>query len=70
MWRVLEWVDRQRANPMARLKGEHVRERSAHYGFRAGRYLQLPGGRSVWESRSFMVLFLITFTGIKKNGKT
>lgn len=29
MWRSLEWVDRQRANPMARLRGERVRNRSA-----------------------------------------
>jgi hypothetical protein len=27
MWRTLEWVDRQRANPMARLRGERVRKR-------------------------------------------
>jgi hypothetical protein len=26
MYRTLEWVDRQRANPMARLRGERVRE--------------------------------------------
>jgi hypothetical protein len=26
MWRTLEWVDRQRANPIARLRGERVRE--------------------------------------------
>ncbi len=32
MWRTLEWVDRQRANPMARLKGERVRNRSADHG--------------------------------------
>jgi hypothetical protein len=31
-WRVLEWVDRQRANPMARLRGERVRNRSAKDG--------------------------------------
>jgi hypothetical protein len=29
MWRTLEWVDRQRENPMARLTGERVRKRSA-----------------------------------------
>lgn len=29
MWRTLEWVDHQRANPMARLRGERVRKRSA-----------------------------------------
>ena len=29
MWRTLEWVDHQRANPMARLRGERVRNRSA-----------------------------------------
>ena len=28
-WRTLEWIDRQRANPMARLGGERVRYRSA-----------------------------------------
>ena len=32
MWRTLEWVDRQRANPMARLRGERVRNRSAEDG--------------------------------------
>jgi hypothetical protein len=32
MCRTLEWVDRQRANPMARLGGEHVRDRSRHSG--------------------------------------
>lgn len=32
MWRTLEWVDRQRANPMARLRGERVRMRSADNG--------------------------------------
>ena len=32
MWRTLEWVDRQRANPMARLRGERVRDRSAKDG--------------------------------------
>lgn len=34
MWRTLEWVDRQRANPMARLRGERVRNRSADHGLR------------------------------------
>jgi hypothetical protein len=32
MWRTLEWVDRQRANPMARLRGERVRNRSVKDG--------------------------------------
>lgn len=32
MWRTLEWVDRQRANPMARIRGERVRNRSAKDG--------------------------------------
>ena len=32
MWRTLEWVDHQRANPMARLRGERVRNRSAKDG--------------------------------------
>jgi hypothetical protein len=32
MWRTLEWVDRQRANPMARLRGERVRNKSADHG--------------------------------------
>lgn len=32
MWRSLEWVDRQRSNPMARLRGERVRNRSAEDG--------------------------------------
>lgn len=31
MWRTLEWVDRQRTNPMARLKGERVRKRAAEH---------------------------------------
>ena len=29
MWRTIQWVDRQRTVPMARLKGERVRTRSA-----------------------------------------
>ena len=29
MWRTMKWVDRQRAVPMARLKGERVRKRTA-----------------------------------------
>jgi hypothetical protein len=32
MWRTLEWVDRQRATPMARLRGERVRNRSVKDG--------------------------------------
>lgn len=32
MWRTLEWVDRQRANPMARLRGNPVRNRLAKGG--------------------------------------
>jgi hypothetical protein len=28
MWRTLKWVDRQRTTPMARLRGERVRERN------------------------------------------
>ena len=32
MYRTLEWVDHQRANPMARLRGEGVRNRSAKQG--------------------------------------
>lgn len=32
MWRTLEWVGRQRANPMARLRGERVRNRTAKDG--------------------------------------
>ena len=32
MWRTLEWVDHQRSNPMARLRGERVRNRSAKDG--------------------------------------
>ena len=32
MWRTLEWVDRQRANPMAPLRGERVWMRSADNG--------------------------------------
>ena len=32
MWRTLEWVDRQRATPMARLRGEHVRNRAVDNG--------------------------------------
>jgi hypothetical protein len=31
LWRTLEWVHRQRANPMARLRGERVRNRSEVY---------------------------------------
>lgn len=32
MWRTLEWVDRQRSNPLARLRGERVRNRPADHG--------------------------------------
>ena len=32
LYRTLEWVDHQRANPMARLRGEGVRKRSAEHG--------------------------------------
>ncbi|MEO7859886.1 MAG: hypothetical protein ABIU05_05485 [Nitrospirales bacterium] len=32
LYRTLEWVDHQRANPMARLRGEGVRKKSAEHG--------------------------------------